>query len=288
MLQSNSDIILNKYVINEVLGKGKFGTVYKGKIIKSGEHIAIKMESLSSPTRMLKHEATILNYLYSNGCRCIPYVYWYGIFKDSSSLVMTYYSGSLYDYSKSNVITEKLANNFIMKSIELLENVHKHKVVHRDIKPHNFMIGIDKELYIIDFGLATVYVDENNNHIKDLSSQKYVIGTPRFTSYNIYNGKESVRRDDLISLGYMYLYLLGIVLPWDSVIHINTCDNNEIDNEIDILHYKNLYRKSKKEWENISELSSNINNSIFRYLKYCYSLPFESNPNYSALKELFG
>jgi serine/threonine protein kinase len=45
MLESDSDIILNKYIINEVLGKGKFGVVYKGKIIKSGEHIAIKMKS---------------------------------------------------------------------------------------------------------------------------------------------------------------------------------------------------------------------------------------------------
>ena len=63
---------------------------------------------------------------------------------------MTYYSCSLDDYSKQHDLTKKQLNLFMAKSIELLENIHRHYVVHRDIKPHNFMIGVDKDLYIIN------------------------------------------------------------------------------------------------------------------------------------------
>jgi casein kinase 1 len=275
-----------KYTLDHVLGQGKFGIVYKGKIKTSGQPVAIKMESLSFSAKMLKHETTILNHLYTSGCRCIPYVFWYGIYKNHTCLIMTYYSCSLDDYSKQHDLTKKQLNLFMAKSIELLENIHRHYVVHRDIKPHNFMIGVDKDLYIIDFGLATIYVDENKQHIKDTNYKEHVLGTPRYMSYNIYNGKESVRRDDLLSLGYMYLYLTGSPLPWDSV-HELPVSNDESYNELHIMHYKNIFRKSKKEWENLSGLCSQTNQSIFDYLQYCYRLSFETDPHYSGLKQLF-
>jgi serine/threonine protein kinase len=275
-----------KYTIDDVLGQGKFGTVYKGTIKKTGEPVAIKMESLSFSAKMLKHETTILSHLYTSGCRCVPYVFWYGIYKNNSCLVMNYYSCSLDDYSKTHELTKKQLNQFMAKSIELLENIHTHYVVHRDIKPHNFMIGFDKDLYIIDFGLASIYVDEYKKHIPDTHYKEHVLGSPRYMSYNIYNGKEAVRRDDFISLGYMYLYLNGTPLPWDSVHELPVC-NDESYNELHIMHYKNVYRKSMKEWENVGALCSQINQSIYDYLQYCYRLSFDREPNYSALKQLF-
>ena len=51
-----------KYTIDNVLGQGKFGIVYKGKIKTSEQPVAIKMESLSFSDKMLKHETTILNH----------------------------------------------------------------------------------------------------------------------------------------------------------------------------------------------------------------------------------
>ena len=56
-------IIANKYRLIERLGNGGFGTIFKGENIRTNELIAIKMESISSETKMLKREAQVYQYL---------------------------------------------------------------------------------------------------------------------------------------------------------------------------------------------------------------------------------
>jgi len=235
------ELINNKYKIEEILGEGKFGKVYKGCILKSGEKVAIKMENINVPVRILKHETTIINHLYNNGCRCIPYIYWYGIHNNFTCLIMSYYRFSLDKYIRTIEITNKKINNIMVKTIELIESIHKHFIIHRDIKPQNFMLGENKELYLIDFGLANTYTDESNKHISN-NLREYIIGTPRFMSYNIHEGNEPSRRDDLISIGYMYLYFYFNNLSWD--IHSPIHDDNYC--ELHILNKKNIFRKDKK------------------------------------------
>lgn len=289
---SGPPIINNKYRIDEMIGKGQFGTVYKGTLLKDYRPIAIKMESQNAPVRILKHETTILNHLYRNGCRCIPVVYWFGIYYSNSCLIMNYYKCSLGDYKKMHPTMEKI-DVIMAKLIELLENIHKHYVVHRDIKPDNFMLDEDNELHMIDFGMASIYTD-NNQHIPYLKgSREYVMGSHRFMSYHIHNGDEPVRRDDLISIGYIYLFFKLNELPWDNnnmqtddYIHV-TEKEMSLYSELHILNYKNKIRKRKKEWLNVSPIASMCNNKIYRYLEYCYQLSFDETPNYDGLKQLF-
>lgn len=280
------NVIANKYKINELLGKGKFGVVYKGSIIKSNSPVAIKLESFNVPVRILKHETTILNHLYVNGCRCIPSVYWFGIYQSHTCLIMNYFHSSLYDYSKTHNIKNKL-DIIMVKLIEVLENIHKHFVVHRDIKPDNFMLDEHNDLFIIDFGMASVYVDSNNQHIPyNNGSKEFTIGSYRYMSYNIHNGDEPVRRDDLISIGYLYLFFKLDGLPWDDVSSGDIHNHLDIYPDLHILNNKNKIRKNKKEWTNLRSLVED-NSNIYRYLEYCYQLPFAATPNYDALKQLF-
>ena len=94
-----TETILNsKYKIENILGKGKFGIVYKGSHLKTKKELAIKEEYSENVVKILKHETTILNYLLTHGCKSIPSVYWYGIYNHSTYLVMTYYPCSLYDF----------------------------------------------------------------------------------------------------------------------------------------------------------------------------------------------
>ena len=275
--------ILNKYAIEELLGEGKFGKVYKGLIIKTKESVAIKMEPKSAGIPLLRHETNILNHLYRAGCRCVPFIYWYGIYNNYTTLVMTYYKISLQDFIERGraEFSEEQINKIMAKTIELVENIHIHYVVHRDLKPHNFMFGQDGELYIIDFGLANIYVDEDKKHIKP-SSRELVMGNHKYMSYNIYCGNEATRRDDMISLGYMYIYLRLGVLPWDDVkIEDTYC------NELHIVNKRNQYRKICKSWENIEELCSQLDPQFYRYMDYCYRLSFEEIPLYEELKKLF-
>lgn len=284
----SNNIILNKYKIECELGKGKFGIVYKGINLKTDEYIAIKTEASYVDVKILKHEATILNHLYRNGCRCMPSVFWFGIYENYTCLIMNYYKCSLDNYIKFNEMNDVKINKMTAKMIEIVENIHSHYVVHRDIKPHNFMIGNDGDLYLIDFGLATIYVDDNKKHIVEKKDKKeYIIGTPKYISYNIHDGCEPVRRDDLISIGYIHLIMKITILPWDILHYIDDNQNNKNYDEMHVLNSKNQFRKNEKSWNKISVLCYRIGDKIYNFMDYCYKLKFNNNPNYDGLKKLF-
>jgi serine/threonine protein kinase len=275
------DIILNKYKIENELGKGKFGVVFKGMKIRTKEEVAIKTEPIQSEFKILKHETMIINHLFQQGCRCIPFIYWYGTFKQTTCLVMTYYNQSLFDIKDKTKIMVKL--------IDIMENIHSQYVIHRDIKPQNFMIDEEDNIFIIDFGLAGIYVDDDKKHVKPKGMREYIMGTPKYISYNIHHGYEASRRDDLISLGYVYIYLLRGTLEWENI-HTNVIANSShhhYKSELYIMHPNNQYRMSLKKWESISNICSSINENIYRYMEYCYRLGFETTPNYQGLRNLF-
>jgi casein kinase 1 len=278
-------IIGRKYGVAQIIGRGKFGRVYKGNNIKTRETVAIKIEEENTPYRLLKHEASLLKYLYDHECRNIPIIYWYGVVEAGSCLVMPFYDCSLYDkvisYNVENLSIQKI-NQIMVICLDILESIHKNYVIHRDIKPHNFMYK-NGELFLIDFGLSSFYIGENKDHVQVLTNNEYITGTPKYISYFIHEGITPSRKDDLISLGYMYLWLLGKELPWDNVIGTDI----EVVDECHILHGKNQERKRLKAIENLTRTYENVNRNICDYLAYIYGLDYKYTPNYSALSELF-
>jgi len=262
-------IICNKFTVNSILGYGKFGVVYDATT-KNNERVAIKVEKSDSEYKIIKHEATVLKYLFYSGTKNIPKIYWFGQHIGFTCLVMSHFPCSLHDYilRKGTLSASKLASVMI-KCINLIESIHRHHILHRDVKPKNFMVN-DGDLYIIDFGLSSVFIDDDGEHIikKDPNN---VIGSPKYISYYNHCGEPMSRRDDLISLGYMYMFMQEGKLPWDSV-GSETSVNDPI----------NVFRKDGKKWNNL-----NVDGSIKMYLKYCYELKYNDTPNYHILMELF-
>ena len=275
-------IIANKYVLLEKIGMGKFGIVYKGIHKKTQQNVAIKMEKRDHEITTIKHETVILNHLYRKGCRDVPFVLWYGVYADYTCLTMTYFEKSLNEIKDKLVNEREKVNKIMYRMIEIIENVHEQYVIHRDIKIENFMI-LENEIFIIDFGLATFYIDENNEHIP-YKKRDYITGTPKYISVNIHNGIEPSRRDDLISIGYIYLYLYYGNLPWNN---IPNCSNMYLLNEesMHILNGKNMYIKEKKEWLVLK--TTLISCGCDKYMDYCYNLKYTEKPNYSILKNMF-
>ena len=103
--------------------------------------------------------------------------------------------------------------------IKRVEYIHSRRIIHRDIKPDNFTIGHGRNahrIFIIDFGLAKKYMSSRGEHIK-YREGKGLTGTARYASINTHLGIEQSRRDDLESLGYLFLYFLRGKLPWQSL-----------------------------------------------------------------------
>jgi len=298
---NNIIMIANKYNIDQdPIQQGAFGIVYKGFHIKTNEPVAIKIEV--GDKKILKNEVKILNHLYSNGLRKIPSVYWFGEYNNYPCLVMPLYQCSLYDYMRTKTISAEKMNNIMYKIIEIIELIHSNFVVHRDIKPHNFMIN-NGDIFLIDFGLSTFYLNDSGQHYKN-DLHHSIVGTSKFASYYIHVGNQYSRRDDLISLGYMYLFMVLGIAQWDNDINVviykdhvkysnihNVTDHVDASQTtIDISHPNNQSRMRNKELDFFIKNYCkylDVSTNIEAYLKYVYELKYDECPKYDIYKSLF-
>lgn len=282
-------LINNRYQIESEINRGAFGIIYWGTDLRtnrtdlrSEEKVAIKIE-LPHSLASLKYEVKILTYLKTNKIKQVPEIFWYGVFNRAPCLVMTYYDISLYDYCKKfpDEINNRKINHWIRQIIDILENFHKVYLLHRDIKPQNIMLK-GEGIYFIDFGLSTFYIGEENQHIMDYpqgsekeeKEENQIVGSLKFASIFLHEGHRYSRRDDFISVVYLFAYfLLGGETPWFNP-----------DPKVTKQH------KLKGPFMTIIE--SNIREcemfTTFQYLcDYCYQLSYAETPDYESMKRLF-
>jgi serine/threonine protein kinase len=271
-----SVVIGKKYNIIKKLGEGSFGQLYIGENILTKESVAIKLEDKRENAKeMLKHEAKIYRAL--NGIKEIPAMRNFGNEGHFNYLIMDLLGESLDDIKqKSGCFTITYALGIAIEMIEILEKIHERGIVHRDIKPPNFLIktiGEKEVINIIDFGLSRSYIDENYKHIP-MQNTKSMVGTARYASLNVHQGTTYSRRDDLESLGYTLIYLLKDKLPWQGIKEKNK-----------ITKYNKIYECKKT--HNAHVLCMDIPPEFEAYLDYTQTLDFSEKPNYQYLKNLF-
>jgi serine/threonine protein kinase len=241
------DIIGNKYKIGDMLGSGGYGTLFRARNIRTNEEVAVKVEPINNNTKLLKNETKIYQYLNSFCQKGIPKVLWYGSDKVNYYMVMELLGSSLKEVKNSNI------ESICIQIINRLEFIHSKQLIHRDVKPENFLFGILKNediLYIIDFGFCKTYIN-NGIHIQN-KKRDHIIGTPNFISIRVSEGEEPSRRDDLESVVYILYYL------WNGDISVN-------DKEL-------FLNKEEK-----------IPSYMIEFFDYCRNLRFEEDPNYSYL-----
>ena len=271
------------YECGEKIGSGAFGIIYRGRNYRTGEPVVLKTEPINTVYSSIKHESNILNILYSKSCRSIPPIYWYGTIEDPALrlLVIPYYKESL---EMLRIENAKMLFNVIRAAISILNHIHDNYVVHRDIKPANFMIHND-ELILIDFGLATFYVDSNEKHIPPANPKKtHIIGTPKYVSWNVHCGEEYSRRDDLMSVVYIGLFLLyGAKNLWTTLPTFHSTEERS-----SILHPINQWFKQQKTVDAVKELFLKKNcTPLVQFAEYVYSLSFQERPSYKEYGLLF-
>ena len=97
-----------------------------------------------------------------------------------------------------------------IQCLERIEWIHKNNIIHRDIKPDNFLFGLKdpRIIYLIDFGLSKQYRSKRTfKHINHCYTKK-ILGTLRYASVNSLRGYEMSRRDDLESFIYMIMMVI--------------------------------------------------------------------------------
>jgi serine/threonine protein kinase len=215
------NLLGKKYQLGVRIGGGSFGAIFHARTTRSGEDVAVKIESASSKSSQLRREAKI--YLALSGEVGIPKVRWFGIGPDNSYMVMDLLGKSLEDLFNycERKFTLKTVLVIAYELICRIETVHnKGRLVHRDIKPENFLMGRGRDrhtVYVIDFGLSKQYCNPRSlRHISQRGGYS-LTGTARYASVNAHLGLELSRRDDLMSVGYVLVYFLKGILPWQGL-----------------------------------------------------------------------
>jgi len=196
-------ILLQRYRIVGLLGKGGMGEVYRADDLKLGQAVALKF----LPDHLLSDGAALARFhrevrvarqvSHKNVCR----VYDIGETDGRHFLSMEYIKGE-----ELSSLLRRIGSLPIDKSIQLARQIcaglnaaHDVGVLHRDLKPANVMIDGDGNARILDFGLAGLS--------EEFSENELAAGTPAYMAPEQLEGKEQTAKTDIYSLG-LVLYEL--------------------------------------------------------------------------------
>ena len=276
--RSHNDPILgkkffSKYRATKKLGEGSFGKVYKAEY--NNEYFALKIENKVKGQSLLENEATIMTYLKGPN---IPSIKSFGVNGDYNILVMQLMDKSLEDiFNKLKKFSIKTTCMLGYQMINILQYIHDMHIIHRDIKPDNFVMGANENnahLYILDFGLAKKYRSSKTLKQYPLIKKKKLTGTARYASIHALEELEQSRRDDLESVGYVLLYFLRGSLPWQGL---------KIKSKED--RYKKILDKKK---ETSSEnLCKGFPEEFKEFVEYTRNLDYYEQPDYEMLRNKF-
>tara|TARA_B110000208_G_C11762994_1_gene427599 strand:+ start:936 stop:1856 length:921 start_codon:yes stop_codon:yes gene_type:complete len=268
-------LINSQYEIQEFVGKGSFGYVYKALDKKNNRIVAIKTEDIDEED-YLYEEFKLYNKIMNH--KSIPNVYYYGQHNNKNILVMSYLGnnlGTLFKYCDKK-FSIKTVCMLVIQIIDILEHIHSFGIIHKDIKPENILIGHHtnkNNIYLIDFGLSNKYLIDKITHIP-WDDNKQFSGTYRYSSIRNHTGSEQSRRDDLESLGYILIYFLKGKLPWENL--------KPKESEERVIQIFN-----KKKNITCEKLCNKLPNIIYEYIKTTRLLRFKEKPNYSKIKQIF-
>jgi len=175
---------------------------------------AVKVEDLSCEYPQLGHEARMYKVL--EGGVGIPRCYAYAEKDNKAVLVMDMLGESLQKlYTQTrNGFTVKTTLMLAEQMLNRVKYLHQSNYVHRDLKPANFVVGYPgtkdrSTVYLLDFGLAKKWRNHLTGEMRSNVQRYYgTVGKDMFASRMAHQGFEQARKDDLESLGYIFLYFV--------------------------------------------------------------------------------
>lgn len=260
-------ILNNRYKLGEQIGSGGMSIVYKAFDLQTSQTVAVKIlrDELSDDVQLVKKfnvEAEAAKRLmHPNIVRTLDV----GCDEGVHYIVRDLIEGiTLKELIDENGAIEPVRAAEIAYKIALgLQHAHSSGVIHRDIKPHNIIIGIDGTVKITDFGIAHIVSDAT----KTTEYGKNLIGTVYYTSPEQVRGLNVDERTDIYSLGVVLYEMVTGTLPFDG------------ENAVNI-----AMQHVTKEPESARKLNKNINSSLDNIIKNAMAKKCENR--YSSIDEM--
>lgn len=198
--------ILGHYRLLHLLGRGGFAEVYLGEHIHLQTQAAVKVlrtQLAQEDVQTFQREAqTVARLLHPNIVRVLDF----GVEDALPYLVMDYApNGTLRQAcAKGSRVPLLQVVSFIRQMAEALQYAHDRRLIHRDVKPENMLLGQQRETLLSDFGIALV---QQSSH---LASTQNIAGTVAYMAPEQIQG-HPVAASDQYALGIVvYEWLCGV------------------------------------------------------------------------------
>lgn len=194
------------FELKEQIGEGGMGVVYRARYVVNDRELAVKMvpADVTDKTALARFEremAVLKNLKHPNIVRCFG-----GVCEDKQRFyAMELVSGgSLEDLlQERKKFSWEQVVEFGLQMCAALECSHRHGVIHRDVKPGNFLIASNGRLKLSDFGLASVAASRR------ITQSGKTAGTFLYMAPEQIRGKELSPQTDLYALGCVLFELLS-------------------------------------------------------------------------------
>lgn len=196
------------YELTRLLGEGSFAQVYLGEHIYLNTPAAVKILSAQEKDNLelFRTEArTIARLVHPNIVRVLEF----GVEGDIPFLVLDYApKGTLRQrYPKGTLLAIPTVVSYTKQVAEALQYAHDERVVHRDVKPENLLLGRNEEVLLSDFGVALMAQALRSTRQRD------VAGTPAYMAPEQLQGRPRPTSDQYSLALIVYEWLTG-ALPF--------------------------------------------------------------------------
>lgn len=184
----------DQFSLSTELGRGAFGVVYLAQDLITHRQVAVKQIDLESTQDLSEIQQEILML---STCHHKNITQYYGCFMKGYKLwiIMEYLgAGSCSDLLTAGPFSEQVISYIVGSVLHALLYLHDNGKIHRDIKAANILIGLNGEVKLADFGVATQL---SNN----LSKRLTFVGTPYWMAPEIIKQEEYSFKADVWSLG---------------------------------------------------------------------------------------
>lgn len=204
--------IVENYVLQESVGSGQYGKVYKAKNTKTDEVVAVKVIKLSKFSEVPKLEEFTLNEIKTLSKVENPNVVRFiEMLRTSNNMYLIYEfcnGGTLEQLlMEKKFLSEKEALHLFQQMLNAFLPLHKSNILHRDLKPSNILLH-NGVLKIADFGFCKSLKGP-------LELAQTIVGSPIYMAPEILKGNSYSSKADLWSLGVVFFELLFGCCPFE-------------------------------------------------------------------------
>jgi serine/threonine protein kinase len=210
------EVLGDRYQLQDPIGRGGMATIYRGRDMRMDRVVAIKVlrEVYNTNPKFVmrfQREAKAASALQHPN---IVQVYDYGQTDGNYYIVMELIEGiDLRRYLSARGVLDVSRAVIIAHDVALgLGAAHRRGIVHRDVKPHNILVGRGGSIKLTDFGIASVYKDIN---ARRLTTTGMTLGTVQYYAPEQAQGEIVSPAADVYSLGIVIYEMLTGRTPFD-------------------------------------------------------------------------